>query len=318
MAPPLRHGVRLPHAPLTVYESALMEIGMTTALRWARARSYHHSSFTAPRLRAQRTQSISVCVPARETATTIGPIVETLLGLREAGAVDQVVVVDAASQDGTAEVARAAGAEVHQESELMADWGPVLGKGDAMWRSLSALWGDVVCYVDGDTEIFGEHFACAIAGPVACEPGVQFVKGFFRRPFKVGDLALPEGGGRVTELTARPLLRLFYTELAEVRQPLAGEVAARRELLERLPFATGYAVETAMLIDAYREVGLDGLAQVDLEQRQNRHQPLSALGPMADEVLGAVSVRLEREGRLAAGTAPVRIIERPPMATLRS
>jgi glucosyl-3-phosphoglycerate synthase len=119
----------------------------------------------------------------------------------------------------------------------------------------------------------------------------------------------------VNELTARPLLRQFYPELAGVRQPLAGEVAARRDLLERLPFATGYAVEIAMLIDAYREVGLDGLAQVDLEVRQNRHQPLPALGPMADAVLGAVAARLEREGRLAylETTAPV---ERPPLATL--
>ena len=127
-------------------------------------------------------------------------------------------------------------------------------------------------------------------------------------------MQLAEGGGRVTELTARPLLRLFYPELAEMRQPLAGELAARRELLMRIPFATGYAVETAMLLDAYREVGLEGLAQVDLEQRQNRHQPLSALSAMADEVLGAVAVRLEREGRLAPGSAPVRIIERPPLA----
>jgi len=225
-------------------------------------------------------------------------------------------VVDARSRDGTADQAAAAGAEVHQEAELMPGWGPVLGKGDAMWRALSVLQGDVICYVDGDTEGFSRHFAAGIAGPVACEPGVEFVKGYFRRPFRVGDMALRDGGGRVTELTARPLLRLFYPELAEVRQPLAGEVAARRELLLRLPFATGYAVETAMLLDAYREVGLAGLAQVDLEVRQNRHQPLSALTSMADEVLGAVAVRLEREGRLVPGAAPVRIIERPPLASL--
>jgi glucosyl-3-phosphoglycerate synthase len=150
---------------------------------------------------------------------------------------------------------------------------------------------------------------------VACEPDVRFAKAFYRRPFRAGPLELPEGGGRVNELTARPLLRRFFPELADVRQPLAGEIAGRRDLLERLPFATGYAVEIAMLIDAYREVGLDGLAQVDLDVRQNRHQPLSALGPMADAVLGAVAARLEREGRLAGvdATPPV---ERPPLATL--
>jgi glucosyl-3-phosphoglycerate synthase len=119
----------------------------------------------------------------------------------------------------------------------------------------------------------------------------------------------------VNELTARPLLRRFFPELADVRQPLAGEIAARRDLLERLPFATGYAVEIAMLIDAYREVGLEGLAQVDLDVRQNRHQPLSALGPMADAVLGAVAARLAREGRLV-DVDVASPVERPPLATL--
>jgi glucosyl-3-phosphoglycerate synthase len=289
---------------------------ITVAGRWARARSYHHREYSPRRLRAERTASISVCVPARETAETIGGVVSELVALRELGAIDQVVVVDAASGDGTADVAARAGAEVHQEADLMADWGPVLGKGDAMWRALSVLEGDVVCYVDGDSQDFARHFAAGTAGPVACEPRAQFVKGHFRRPFRVGEVEVPDGGGRVTELTARPLLRLFYPELADVRQPLAGEIAARRELLTSLPYATGYAVETAMLLDAYREVGLDGLAQVDLEQRQNRHQPLAALTSMADEVLGAVAVRLEREGRLSPGAAPVRIIERPPMAAL--
>ena len=279
-------------------------------------RSYHHAEFTPARLREERQATISVCVPARETAATIEAVVAELVALREERAIDQVVVVDAASEDGTAKLATAAGAEVHQETDLMPGWGPVLGKGDAMWRALSVLTGDVVCYVDADSEDFGRHFAAGTAGPVACVPGVEFVKGCFRRPFRMGKVELAEGGGRVTELTARPLLRLFYPELEDVRQPLAGEVAARRDLLMRLPFATGYAVETAMLLDAYRGVGVEGLAQVDLDTRQNRHQPLSSLTGMADEVLGAVVVRLEREGRVAAGAAPVRIIERPPMADL--
>ncbi|MGZ4169136.1 MAG: glucosyl-3-phosphoglycerate synthase [Solirubrobacteraceae bacterium] len=278
-------------------------------------RSFAHSAFPPERIRADRGGTISVCVPARECAATIGPIARTLVELREAGVVDQVLVLDGGSADGTGELAAAAGAEVQEQADLRPDLGPVLGKGDAMWRSLTVLHGDVVCFLDGDSEHFGPHFACGLAGAVACEPAVRFAKAFYRRPFRAGDVELPEGGGRVNELTARPLLRQFYPELAGVLQPLAGEVAARRDLLERLPFATGYAVEIAMLIDAYREVGLDGLAQVDLDVRQNRHQPLRALGPMADAVLGAVATRLEREGRLAGleAGAPV---ERPPLATL--
>jgi glucosyl-3-phosphoglycerate synthase len=278
-------------------------------------RSFDHREFPPERLRAEREGTISACVPTRECAGTIGPIVHTLVELRGAGVLDEVVVIDADSLDGTAGLAAAAGAEVHQQSELLPEHGPVLGKGDAMWRALTVLRGNVVCFLDGDSEYFGPHYACGVVGAVVCEPGVRFAKGFYRRPFRAGDVELPEGGGRVTELTARPLLRRFYPELAGMRQPLAGEIAAPRELFERLPFSTGYAVETAMLIDAYREVGIEAMAQVDLEVRQNRHQPLGALGPMADAVLAAVSVRLEREGRLApAGIEPP--IERPPLATV--
>ena len=135
-------------------------------------------------------------------------------------------------------------------------------------------------------------------GPLLCDREISFVKGFYRRPFRFGETTLPDGGGRVTELTARPLLNLFYPDLAAVRQPLAGEVAARRELLERLPFATGYGVDIGLLLDAYSPAGLDAIAQVDLEVRQNAHQSLRDLGPMAYAVLRAVAERLEREGRL--------------------
>ena len=198
----------------------------------------------------------------------------------------------------------------------MPEFGPVLGKGDAMWRALSVCRGDVVCFLDGDSEDFGEHFACGTLGPLLCEPGVQFVKAFFRRPFR-RRRRLPDGGGRVTELTARPLLRRFWPELAAVRQPLAGEMAARRELLCRLPFAIGYAVETALLLDVFAVVGLRGLAQVDLEVRQNDHKSLPQLAPMADEVLAAAAVRLHRDGRLPALSGPVPV-ERPPMADVLS
>jgi glucosyl-3-phosphoglycerate synthase len=301
-------------------------------LAWLRERSFHHTEFPPERIAAERTSTISVCLPAREEAGTIKGIVETLVDLRERGVIDQVVVVDAGSVDGTAALAAGAGAEVYQQGSLHPELGPVLGKGDAMWRALSVLTGDIVSFLDADSADFGAHFACGLIGPLVCVPEVQFAKGAFRRPFKVGDVEVPDGGGRVTELTARPLLNLFYPELAGFRQPLAGEFAARRDLLERLPFATGYAIEIAMLIDAWHEVGAWALAQVDIEVRQNRHQPLTELGPMAYAVLRAVSERLQREGRLGQfeagdflspvnGTFTPRtidIVERPAMATLRA
>jgi len=280
-------------------------------------RSYHHSEFPADRLRAERTESISVCVPAREEAATIAGVVAPLIALREAGVIDQVVVVDADSHDGTAAIAAKLGAEVHNQAELAPEFGPVIGKGDAMWRALSVLTGELVCFVDGDTEDFGEHFACGLLGPLACEPGVQFVKGFYRRPFKAGATTALSGGGRVTELTARPLLEAFYPALAGMRQPLAGEMAARRELLERTAFCTGYAIEMGLLLDVYADVGVGAMAQVDLDVRQNRHQPIELLAPMSAAVLAAVTSRLRREGRLLDIAAP-EPLERPALVELRA
>jgi len=298
-------------------------------------RTFHHAEFGVERLARERELTVSACLPTREEAATIGGIVDALVELRDRGVIDQVVVIDAASADGTAAIAAEHGAEVFDENTLLPGIGRVLGKGDAMWRALTVLHGDVVCYLDADSEDFGPHFASGVLGPILCEPGVEYVKGFYRRPFKSGGVAVPDGGGRVTELTARPLLNLFYPELAQLRQPLAGEIAARRTLLERLPFASGYGVEIAQLIDAYRAVGVHALAQVDLDVRQNRHQSLAALGPMAYAVLRAVVERLVREGRFdpsalsgnerflvpVGGGVEERIVEaveRPPLQSLRA
>jgi glucosyl-3-phosphoglycerate synthase len=281
-------------------------------------RSFHHRSYPVSRVAgalAERNLSVSVCLPARECAGTIGEIVGALGALCRAGVVDEIVVIDAASADGTAAVAAGAGATVWQEAELMRSWGPVLGKGDAMWRALSVLGGEVVCFLDADSEQFSAHFLTGLLGPLLCEPGVSFVKAFYRRPLAWNGVLEADGGGRVNHLTARPALAVFYPQLAQVRQPLAGEVAARRDLLERLPFATGYGVEIAMLLDAWRELGLRGIAEVDLGAHRNRHQPLSALTPMAATVLATVAARLEGEGRLAGvAGAP---LERPPFMHVR-
>jgi glucosyl-3-phosphoglycerate synthase len=301
------------------------------ARSWHASHSFTHEQFPPERLAQAHTASVSICLPARNEAATIGTILARLAPLTELGLVDQIVVVDN-STDGTGEIAGSLGAEVHDQEELMPDFGPVLGKGDAMWRALRVLRGEIVCFLDADSGEFGAHFVCGLLGPLLLDPSISFVKGFYRRPFRVGDVTLPNGGGRVTELTARPLLNMFYPPLAAVAQPLAGEVAAGRSLLVRLPFVSGYGVDIALLLDAYREVGLEGLAQVDLDVRQNAHQPLRDLGPMAYAVLHAVASRLERDGRLQGplpatflapdarellptGAAPV---ERPPLSGLRA
>ena len=301
------------------------------ARAWHRSNTFAHDRFPAELLAAERQATVSVCLPARDEARTIGPILEALLPLRDCGVVDQVVVVDN-STDGTGGIARRLGAEVHDQGELMPELGPVLGKGDAMWRSLPVLRGDLICFLDADSERFGGHFVCGLLGPLITRDGISLVKGFYRRPFRIGETVYPDGGGRVTELTARPLLNLFYPDLAAVEQPLAGELAARRDLLEQLAFVTGYGVDIALLLDAYRLVGLDSIAQVDLEVRQNAHQPLRDLGPMAYSVLHAVASRLEREGRLrgplpsafaspgegVAKAVPAEPVERPPLVTQRA
>ncbi len=294
----------------------------SVAERWAQTRTFHHSLYSPARIAAARIERglgvVSVCLPARECAGTVGEHVSALMGLREAGAIDEIVVIDAGSGDGTAAVAERAGAVVYQEAELMPGLGPVLGKGDAMYRALAVLRGEIVCYLDADTAGASAHYATGLLGPLVCEAPVEgeiaFVKAFYRRPFEHGGVSLPEGGGRVNHLLARPALELFYPELAAVRQPLAGEIAARRELLERVPFATGYGVEVGMLIDVWREVGLEGIAQVDLDEHHNRHQPLAALTPMARTVLATIACRVRAEGRLGGVDIAEPVLERPPLA----
>ena len=255
-----------------------------------------------------RDRSIAVCVPTVDEAATIGSICAELRSLQRAGAIDRIVVMDE-STDGTAEIAAAAGAEVVRQSSVLSEFGSLLGKGDAMWRALEVCDEDIIVFVDGDTTDFSASTASALAGAVL--GGASFVKATYRRPFDNGIAVLPTGGGRVTELTAKPLLAAFLPELAAFSQPLAGEIAADAALLRRLPFATGYSVDVALLIDAWREVGIAGLAEVDTGVRQNRHRPLDQLGPMAQEVAAAI---LDRAGVSAPGRA--RFVERPPMESV--
>ncbi|MBJ7471827.1 MAG: glucosyl-3-phosphoglycerate synthase [Solirubrobacteraceae bacterium] len=260
---------------------------------------------------AARSQSVVAIVPTRDEADSIAPIVRVLVELRDQGVIDRVVVADDSSDD-TPKLAQQAGAEVVRQADLDPGVGAVRGKGDAMWRALGVAHEDVVCFVDGDTEGFGPQHVVGLVGAVAVD-GHAFAKGRYRRPFVDVRGARPTGGGRVTELTAKPLLRQLFPQLLAFEQPLAGELAARTDVLRSLPIATGYAVDVALLIDAWRELGLDAMAEVDLGERQNRHRPLAELAAMADEVATAI---LARAGLLGDDA----LTERPPRvpAALRS
>lgn len=276
---------------------------MTTprsASKWFDQRSFHYSDFRELDCpgRPGRGLSTTLILPTRNVATTIGPILEAVARLnRRSGLIDQTVVVDADSLDGTPEVAADYGAEVYSENELLPGYGPAQGKGDAMWRALSVARGDIVLFADADTLDFSEHFVYGTLGPLLTEPGVHFSKAAYRRPFAQGGPPIADGGGRVTELMAKPLLNFFYPELTGFVQPLAGEFAASRELLSAIPFFTGYGVEIGIMIDIFEKVGLPGMAQVDLGSRQNRHQPLTDLTRMSSAVLRALSLRAGLPGQ---------------------
>ncbi len=301
--------------------------------RWCAGRRFGVSEFSVEGVRAVKGSArVVVIVPVKECAGTIGGVLEVSVApLVAGGLVDEVVVVDAGSVDGSAAVAAGCGARVVQQDELCVGLGPALGKGDAMWRGLQACGGDVVCFLDGDTRDPCSDHLLGLVGPLLRDGSVGLVKGAFERALDTGVERLAFEGGRVTELMARPAINLFEPLLAGFSQPLAGEFAARRGLLEGVWFPVGYGVEIAVLIDVLRVCGLDGLAECHVGSRQNRHQSLRALGEMAYAVLAAIEAR--RVGGSGAGGvggsrvvpsgrylrpwdgqhAAVPILERPPI-----
>jgi glucosyl-3-phosphoglycerate synthase len=291
---------------------------MTNVRDWFQQRSFNHEDFAALGTPGQAPREVSTTLifPTRNVAGTIGPILAEVARLNDrTGLIDQVMLVDADSPDGTADIGRAWGAEVYSENELLPDYGPAQGKGDAMWRSLSVARGDIVMFADADTSNFLEQFIYGTLGPLITIPEVQFTKAAYRRPYTGSSQSVADGGGRVTELMAKPLFNFFCPELTGFVQPLAGEFAAYRDLFLTIPFLTGYGVELGIMVDVLEDAGLGAMAQVDLGARQNRHQSLWDLSLMSSAVLRAMASRasLPPRGICAPGSPGVRALRRPEL-----
>jgi glucosyl-3-phosphoglycerate synthase len=251
---------------------------------------------------------VSLVVPARNEAGTVGEVVGRVRDrlVDTVSLVDEIVVIDSDSTDGTYDAAAAAGAVVHRASEIRPDLGTHPGKGEAMWKSLFVTTGDLIVFMDADLTDWDTHFVPGLLGPLLTWPEVRLVKGFYERPGEQG----PLDGGRVTELVARPLISLLHPQLQDLVQPLAGEWAVRRSLFASLSVPTGYAVEMAALVDTASAHGPAAIAQVDLGSRAHGHQPLLDLGAMAVQILAATLARAE-SARLTPEIPPSRRILRP-------
>ena len=271
--------------------------------RWFGESNFHHAEYAdlerLAGLKERRGLTVSLVLPALNEAETIGPIVARARRdlMERVPLVDELLVIDSASTDDTVRIAQDAGARVVLHPGVLARYGSYRGKGEALWKSLFETSGDIVAWCDTDVKDWSSRMAYGTIGPLLEEPRLQYVKGYYQRPIVEGGVLREGGGGRVTELVARPLINLFFPELSGFIQPLAGEYAGRRELLESIPFFTGYAVEIGHLVDALDRVGLDGLGQVDLDRRVHRNQELEGLSRMSFVILQAVMRRLEERHR---------------------
>jgi glucosyl-3-phosphoglycerate synthase len=304
---------------------------------WHRRRTSRWTDWPLDRLLELKRLSgirISVVIPARNEERTVagvvGPLVRELMS--DAPLVDELVVIDSDSTDATGEVAAAAGAIVHRARDIAPALGAYRGKGEALWKSLLVTRGDVLVFVDADLTQWGPHFVTGLLGPLLADPGVHLVKGFYDRVRTEADGSVSTEGGRVTELVARPLLSLWWPHLAGVVQPLAGEWAARRSLMESLSIPVGYGVELSTLLDTTARHGVDALAQVDLGARAHRHQANHDLGVMAAELLALAENRrsgphrligdvtleqfVRERGQVLQRSRPVPTHERPPVSTV--
>ncbi|MBO0874093.1 MAG: glucosyl-3-phosphoglycerate synthase [Pseudonocardia sp.] len=301
---------------------------------WFARRTWQRPGWTVDELRAaKRGRTVSVVLPALNEQDTVGAIVAAIvpLTLGAEPLVDELIVLDSGSTDATRTRAAAAGARVVGREQVLVDIEPVPGKGEVLWRSLAVTGGDLVVFLDSDLVDFDPGFVPALLGPLLTEPGVALVKGFYRRPLRLETSELDTGGGRVTELLVRPLLAALRPELSGVVQPLGGEYAATRDLLESVPFAPGYGVEIGLLLDTWSRHGLEALAQVNLGVRKHRNRSLLQLGVMARQILaaalhrgalpdagGAITQFRQLEGEWLPTSSHVEVAERPPMREVLS
>ena len=240
--------------------------------------------------------SISLALPALNEEETVGRVIQTVKTtlMEQIPLLDQMVLIDSGSDDKTREGAADLGIPVYIHQEILPELGSYVGKGEALWKSLFVVDGDIIAWIDTDIKNIDARFVYGILGPLLDSPNIRYVKGFYRRPLRQGDKMVAGGGGRVTEITARPFINLFFPELSGLIQPLSGEYAGRRTALEAVPFFTGYGVETGLLIDLLKKYGLEGIAQVDLLERVHHNQPLPSLSKMSFAIMQVVFSRLEK------------------------
>jgi glucosyl-3-phosphoglycerate synthase len=272
--------------------------------KWFAENTYHaHEFLDLDRLceeKARQSLTISLALPALNEEETIANVIQTLKGALQdkTPLLDEIVLMDSNSTDRTREIAAEFGIPVYIHQQVLPQYGARLGKGEALWKSLFVTRGDIILWIDTDITNINPSFVLGLLGPLLSRPNVKFVKGFYRRPMKIGKIIQAGGGGRVTELTARPLLNLFYPELSGVVQPLAGEYGGKRSALEQLSFYSGYGVEIGLLIGILEKFGLKAIAQVDLLERIHRNQSLEALSKMSFAIIQAVIHKLEKRFNL--------------------
>ena len=271
---------------------------------WLATNTFHHSSFwdlnALVQEKEKRNLKISLCIPTLNEEKTIGKEIVIFSSelVQRYPLLDEIAVIDSDSSDQTREVAAAFGAQVHLSRDILPGYGEQRGKGENLWKAIYQLTGDIIVYIDADIKNIHPRFVYGLVAPLIFRPEIHYVKAFYDRPLASSQGIRPSGGGRVTEILIRPLFSLFFPELTALIQPLSGEYAVRRQVLDKIPFPIGYGVETSHLIDVYHRWGLWAIAQTDLDRRVHRNQPTRDLGKMAFGILQTFLRRVEALGVL--------------------